>query len=91
MDANWRAQQRLHPTISTPIVRRIEAAARAGGAWGMKATGAGAGGCLAILGPPAGRQEIEEAVTAAGGRVLACTFDFDGVVVREEEDAGHHA
>ncbi len=91
MDANWRAQQRLHASISTPAVRRIEAAARTAGAWGMKATGAGAGGCMAILGPAGGRRKVEDAVTVAGGRVLGFAFDFEGVVAREEEDAGHHA
>jgi D-glycero-alpha-D-manno-heptose-7-phosphate kinase len=91
LDANWRAQQRLHPSIATPAVQRTEAAARGAGAWGVKATGAGAGGCMAILGPARARAAIADAVTAAGGRVLAFAFDFDGVVVGEVEDAGYHA
>ncbi len=91
MDANWAAQQRLHGSISTPAVRRIEAAARAAGAWGLKATGAGAGGCMAVLGPSDARRRIEDAVSGAGGRVLGAAFDFEGVVVHEDQDADHVA
>ena len=42
-------------TIATDITKRIEAAARGAGAWGMKATGAGAGGCLYVVCAPTGR------------------------------------
>lgn len=91
MDANWAQQQRLDMTISTPKTAAIEAAARKAGAWGLKATGAGAGGCLAILCAPEARSAVAEAVTAAGAQVLEAGFASEGVNVWEQEDAAHDA
>jgi len=85
IDENWRQQQRLDDTISTPAVRRVEDAARGAGAWGLKATGAGAGGCLLVLGPPSRRHEVERAVEAAGATTLSVRFDFCGVEVWEDD------
>jgi D-glycero-alpha-D-manno-heptose-7-phosphate kinase len=85
MNENWVQQQRLDATIGTPRVRAAERAAREAGAWGVKATGAGAGGCLAVLAPPAARDAVTDALTAAGARVLDASLDMEGVTVREEE------
>jgi D-glycero-alpha-D-manno-heptose-7-phosphate kinase len=82
---NWHEQQQLHATISTERTREIEAAALDAGAWGMKATGAGAGGCVVILCPSANRTRVCQAVTGAGGEVLDCGFSSHGVEVWEEE------
>lgn len=87
VDENWRQQQRLDATISTSQVQRIEAAARAAGAWGVKATGAGAGGCLVIVCPRDRRHAIAAAVRERGATQLEFAFDFEGVVVREYADA----
>jgi len=84
VDENWRHQQRLDATISTPAVRRVEQAARAAGAWGVKATGAGAGGCLLIVVRPGDRVAVERAVRRAGARVLPAGFDFAGVQVSHD-------
>jgi D-glycero-alpha-D-manno-heptose-7-phosphate kinase len=84
---NWRQQQRLDATISTPQVESIEDAARAAGAWGVKATGAGAGGCLLIVCPPRRREAVADATVSAGGTVLEFSFDFHGVAVSETDDA----
>jgi D-glycero-alpha-D-manno-heptose-7-phosphate kinase len=85
MDENWRLQQCLDATISTPGVGRVERAARDAGAWGVKATGAGAGGCLAILAPPEARTSVVAAVAAAGARVLDAGLDMDGLAVQEDD------
>lgn len=85
VDENWRQQQRLDATICTPGVRKVEEAARAAGAWGVKATGAGAGGCLLVMTPPNRRAAAGQAVTAAGGRVLEACVDLDGVVAQEAD------
>jgi len=84
---NWRCQQQLDTTISTEPLRAIETAASAAGAWGLKATGAGAGGCVMILGPPAVRSAVADAVARAGATVLNVTFSFHGVAVDEGPDA----
>jgi len=82
---NWRHQQRLDTTISTPRTRDIETAARDAGAWGMKATGAGAGGCVVILCPSDNRPLVCDAVARVGGEVLDCACSSPGVEVWEEE------
>jgi len=86
VDENWRQQQRLDMTIATSRTRDIEGVARAAGAWGMKATGAGAGGCIAVLCPAGARSPVCDAVARAGGQVLDCGFSAYGVEVWEEED-----
>lgn len=91
VDENWRQQQRLDATISTPHVRRVEGAARAAGAWGIKATGAGAGGCLLAVCPAGRRAAVAAAATAAGARPLEFGFDFEGVTVREVDDVAGNA
>jgi D-glycero-alpha-D-manno-heptose-7-phosphate kinase len=85
VDANWAAQQRLDATISTPGVQVVESAMRDAGAWGIKAAGAGAGGCLLALSAPAGRAAVVRAATAAGAVVIEARFVFEGVTVWEED------
>ncbi len=87
VDENWRQQQRLDATISTTKSREIEQAARAAGAWGVKATGAGAGGCLVVLHAAGTRGAVAEAVAGRGGEPLAFAFQADGVRVEVEDDA----
>ncbi len=91
VDENWRQQQRLDPTIATSKMREIEHAVRAVGAWGVKATGAGAGGCLAAFTDPADRAAIEASARACGGEILEFEFCTDGVEIVETEDAASHS
>ncbi len=84
---NWNQQQRLDATISTPRTRAIEEAATAAGAWGLKATGAGAGGCMVLLCPAEHQGRVTAAVEGAGGKVLRAGFALEGVAVWEQEDA----
>jgi D-glycero-alpha-D-manno-heptose-7-phosphate kinase len=87
VDENWRQQQRLDLTISTPAVQQVEQAAREAGAWGLKLTGAGAGGCLMAIVPPQAVERVRDAVTRAGARVLPAAFDFEGVRTWQEGDS----
>jgi D-glycero-alpha-D-manno-heptose-7-phosphate kinase len=70
MAREWSLRRRLAEGISTPAIEHLLETARALGAWGGKACGAGGGGCLAILAPPERRQAIAAALGAAGGTVL---------------------
>ncbi len=81
IDDNWRQQQRLDATIATPGVRAVEQALRAAGVWGVKATGAGAGGCLIGVCPPTCVPIAREAAVRAGAQALDVGFDFAGVQV----------
>jgi mevalonate kinase len=51
--------------VSSPLIERLCAAARAVGAWGAKLTGAGGGGCVIALAP--GREEAVLAAWRAAG------------------------
>ena len=70
LSREWSFRRQLAEGISTPVLEDLLSAALAAGAWGGKACGAGGGGCLAILGPPAKRAEIRARLERIGGVVL---------------------
>ncbi len=53
----WEFRRRNLPTISTPVIDRVIAAARRRGAMAGKVCGAGGGGCVALLIDPASASE----------------------------------
>lgn len=87
VEDNWRCQQLLDATMFTPGTREIDAAVRAAGCWGLKATGAGAGGCLVVLCPPDRRRAVARAARELDCGVLDFEFSFLGVTVRHQDDA----
>jgi D-glycero-alpha-D-manno-heptose-7-phosphate kinase len=78
----WEFRRRNLPTISTPVIDRIIAAARRQGALAGKVCGAGGGGCVALLIDPQARARVEAAVSAAGGELLPHGIDREGVRIR---------
>jgi D-glycero-alpha-D-manno-heptose-7-phosphate kinase len=78
----WAFRRRNLPTISTPVIDRIIAAARRQGATAGKVCGAGGGGCVALLIEPSARARVEAAVSAAGGEILPHGIDREGVRIR---------
>jgi D-glycero-alpha-D-manno-heptose-7-phosphate kinase len=88
IDENWRQQQRLDGTIATERTRVIEGAVRDAGAWGLKATGAGGGGCLVVLVPPDKRDAVARAAERTDAIELPFHFAERGVEVWESADAG---
>lgn len=81
LNANWELQQQLTPDMRTEVMARLERSAVAAGAEGIKACGAGAGGCLAVLARAGQEMDVVTALRTAGGTVLRATFDTKGVVV----------
>ena len=79
MTAEWKARRELAPVVSTSQVEHILDAARVAGAWGGKVCGAGGGGCVAILAPPAARDAVAAAVAALGHPVLDCRPTKNGL------------
>jgi D-glycero-alpha-D-manno-heptose-7-phosphate kinase len=77
---NWRRQQALDPGMCTPEMARLEAALRDAGAFGGKAAGSGAGGCMFFV---AGDDiaAARRAAVAAGARLLPVVWAPDGVRV----------
>ncbi len=69
---HWLHQRGLHPTIPTPKIDQIVAAASAAGALGAKAMGASGGGCVLIMSRASRTAEVRDAV-----RDLGEFIDFD--------------
>jgi D-glycero-alpha-D-manno-heptose-7-phosphate kinase len=78
LSENWRLQQRLDAGMSTPEMRRLEAAMADAGCLGGKAAGSGAGGSMFFLAPdePA---PAREAVARLGMRLLPMRWAATGV------------
>jgi D-glycero-alpha-D-manno-heptose-7-phosphate kinase len=70
MRTEWQQRRGLAAGVSTARIEKMLAAAEAAGAWGGKVCGAGGGGCVAVLAPPARRQEVARALADSGGRLL---------------------
>ncbi len=88
MREEWEFRRRTLPTISTPMIDRIIAAARRQGALGGKVCGAGGGGCVTLVIEPDARARVEAAVTSSGGELLPMQIDRQGVRVRVSSKAG---
>jgi D-glycero-alpha-D-manno-heptose-7-phosphate kinase len=78
LSENWRLQQQLDAGMSTPEMRRLEAAMRDAGCLGGKAAGAGAGGSMFFLAPD-DPKAAREAVTRLGMRLLPVRWATTGV------------
>ena len=70
----WKARKQLAPNISTPDMDRLMRAAQKKGALAGKVCGAGGGGCVAFIVPPAKKQSVIEELTSKGGQVLPFRF-----------------
>jgi D-glycero-alpha-D-manno-heptose-7-phosphate kinase len=77
--AEWRARKQLAPGVTTPEIDALVDLAVAHGAWGGKVCGAGGGGCVFALAPPACVPAIRAAWARAGAAVLDATIDPRGL------------
>lgn len=78
----WEARRELAPVVSSPLIERAIAAARAAGAWGGKACGAGGGGCVVFLSPEEKTAGVRAALGDVGeGSVLPVTAENRGLAV----------
>lgn len=84
---NWLQQQRLDPAIATERMRRIERSVRDQGAWGVKALGAGAGGCMLVLHAREDLSRLRAAAAADRARLLDWHFTFEGVRTWQDDAA----
>jgi len=79
LGVEWSHRKRLSPRVTTPVFEEAERRARAAGAWGAKACGAGGGGVMIVLGPPGARERIAGALRGvAGGTVFSAAPDDAG-------------
>lgn len=85
MNANWDAQKRLHPDITTPEIEALHAASREAGGIGFKANGAGGGGTVTILTERHKSHLVRKAATELGMQVLPAYLDLSGLQVWETD------
>lgn len=85
VNEEWRIRKTLADGISTERIETIMQAAESAGARAGKICGAGGGGCMVSLVPPGRRQDVEEAITKAGGSVLPCRIARNGVTVTKKD------
>lgn len=62
MHENWLLKKTLASRISNPVLEELYDAGVRHGAWGGKVLGAGGGGCLLFIVPPADRPRLREAI-----------------------------
>ena len=79
-DREWKARKQLAPNISTPLMDLLVQAALKKGALAAKVCGAGGGGCVAFIVPPAKKKCVIEELNAKGGEVLPFRFVSRGLV-----------
>jgi D-glycero-alpha-D-manno-heptose-7-phosphate kinase len=77
----WENRKRLAPAVTTPAIDDLIARAVAAGAQAAKVCGAGGGGCLFCLAPPARTGAVGEALAAGGARLLDCRIETDGLKI----------
>jgi D-glycero-alpha-D-manno-heptose-7-phosphate kinase len=81
LNAEWEHRKRLAPTVTTPAIDVLLAAAKGAGATAGKVCGAGGGGCLFCLTEPDQREAVAAALAGGGAQVLPFTIDGTGLIV----------
>jgi D-glycero-alpha-D-manno-heptose-7-phosphate kinase len=90
---HWSYQRVLHPSITTPRIDAIAAAAQRVGALGIKALGASGGGCVMAIARDGGEEELARVLAPLGER-LAFAIDrggFEVIAVLEQDREGGRA
>lgn len=77
----WRARTTLAPAVTTPRIDALLDDAVAAGAWAGKVCGAGGGGCVFCLAPPARTDAVRRRWRDAGATVLDAPIETAGVRV----------
>ena len=84
LDLEWEARRKLAPVVSTPLIEQAIAAAKAAGAFGGKACGAGGGGCVVFLSPADRTEAVRRTLASLGeGQVLPVRIVEEGLRVSE--------
>ncbi len=79
----WAARKRLSPTVTTPDIDRMIAAANRDGALAGKVCGAGGGGCVVFWVREGRREAVRDVLQRAGARPLEVGYVPAGLSVTE--------
>jgi D-glycero-alpha-D-manno-heptose-7-phosphate kinase len=82
MNAGFQRKKMIAGGISNPLLEQIADTALRAGALGVKISGAGGGGFLAVIGSPANRHAIQEALSTFEGQAYPLHFTSEGLTVR---------
>lgn len=77
MNDNHKLLQKLG--VSTKKLDKMCQAALGAGAWGAKLSGAGGGDCMIAVVSPPKRNQVEKAITEAGGEIITVRNNEEGV------------
>jgi D-glycero-alpha-D-manno-heptose-7-phosphate kinase len=80
----WENRKRLAPGVTTAAIDALIARAVAAGATAAKVCGAGGGGCLFCLAPPADVPKVREALADGGASILDFRIETAGLEVTRE-------
>jgi D-glycero-alpha-D-manno-heptose-7-phosphate kinase len=87
----WKLRRSNAPAIATPFIDALISTGRKHGALGAKVCGAGGGGCVVFLTTPETRGRVEQALAAAGARLLPSAVARQGVRITMAKAAGRAA
>jgi len=82
MREDWRSRRRNIPTITTPQIDRLIAAARKAGSTAAKVCGAGGGGCVVFLLEPGAKEKVAAVIAKEGAQVLDAKVAEQGVSIK---------
>jgi D-glycero-alpha-D-manno-heptose-7-phosphate kinase len=80
----WDNRKRLAPGVTTPAIEALIARAMAAGAKAAKVCGAGGGGCMFCIVPPAQVPAVREALADGGASLLDFRIETTGLDVAAE-------
>jgi D-glycero-alpha-D-manno-heptose-7-phosphate kinase len=80
----WENRKRLAPGVTTPGIETLIGRAMAAGAKAAKVCGAGGGGCLFCLVPPADVAAVRDSLADGGARILDFRVETTGLDVTRE-------
>ncbi len=81
----WSNRKRLAPGVTTAQIDDLIARAIGAGAQAAKVCGAGGGGCLFCLTPPAAADAVRAALVAGGAGILDFDIEVDGLRIEVAE------
>lgn len=79
MNLNWENQKRLYDEMTTIKIEALVEATSRVGILGVKASGAGGGGCIFILSQPDREHLVATAAEDLGGQIVSFKLDFSGL------------
>jgi D-glycero-alpha-D-manno-heptose-7-phosphate kinase len=82
MNHDWKLRRAVIPGMTTPEIERLTKLAFRSGAFGLRACGAGGGGCVAVLIEPKKKEDLIKKIERAGMQVFTPKISRKGVTTK---------